>query len=301
MSKIQSNPPAQSLTDYLHLFVLVGFAVAQPLYDILGQNPEFFVAHQAGPVLIITLVLFLSIGLALIIIFVELIARIFGERLRRIVHSVLAFLLVALIVSPPVKRWIGDNDLIMTAFVLTVAILFTVFYVRLSFIRLFMTALFPAILIFPLWFVWATPVARLVMPQTIEMHVDIKIENKVPVVLVVLDEFNTTALLDAKGQIDSVRFPNFAALAAESYWFPNAVATHFTTNQAVPALLTGRQPRPEMKLASTASNYPQNIFTMLNEQYRLNVFEPLTEMCPEEVCQRESNTDTPRRYTAFFC
>ncbi len=28
--------------DFLHLFALVGFAIAQPLYDLLGQNPGVF-------------------------------------------------------------------------------------------------------------------------------------------------------------------------------------------------------------------------------------------------------------------
>ena len=31
---------------YLHIFVLVGFALAQPLYDLIGQYPTFLVAHD---------------------------------------------------------------------------------------------------------------------------------------------------------------------------------------------------------------------------------------------------------------
>ena len=32
----------------IHLFVLWSFAVAQPLYDLIGGNAEFLVAHGAG-------------------------------------------------------------------------------------------------------------------------------------------------------------------------------------------------------------------------------------------------------------
>jgi len=31
-----------------HVVVLCAFAVAQPLFDLLGSNPTFFVAHEAG-------------------------------------------------------------------------------------------------------------------------------------------------------------------------------------------------------------------------------------------------------------
>ena len=41
MGKPQAESTARILTDYLHIFVLVSFAFAQLIYDILGQNPEF--------------------------------------------------------------------------------------------------------------------------------------------------------------------------------------------------------------------------------------------------------------------
>lgn len=285
--------------EFLHLFVLVAFAVAQPIYDLLGKNPEFFVAHSAKPALIINMILVLSLGLSLVLVLGELAARFFGERVRCGVHWLFVFVLVVVIAMPLMKRMNASDFLIVGSAVLF-GLLFTVLYARLPVVRMFMTGLLPATLVFPLWFVWATPGGRLLTPQVIETDADIAITNTKPVVVVVFDEFTTTALLDAEGQIDSVRFPNFAALAAESWWYPNAVAPYFSTNQSVPSILTGRTPRPEMKLAPTASNYPQNLFTMLKKQYRLNVFETQTEICPEELCQRGKRTDTPRHYTAFF-
>jgi hypothetical protein len=37
-----------SSIDGLHLFTLVGFAMAQPLFDLLGRTPAFFHVHRAG-------------------------------------------------------------------------------------------------------------------------------------------------------------------------------------------------------------------------------------------------------------
>ena len=84
----------KSHTDYMHLFVLVAFAVAQPIYDLLGKNPEFFVAHSANPALIFTMILVLSFGLALFPIFCELAVRLIGERVRLCVHWFFVFVLV---------------------------------------------------------------------------------------------------------------------------------------------------------------------------------------------------------------
>ena len=86
-----------------------------------------------------------------------------------------------------------------------------------------------------------------------------------------------------------MRFPHFGALAAKSWWYPNAIAPYFNTTHSVPSILTGRKPRPNLNLSSTARDYPRSLFTLLAKQYHFNVFEPLTEMCPEEVCLEENS------------
>ena len=288
------------LIDFLHLFALVGFAIAQPLYDLLGQNPEFFVAHRASPVHVVGMVVLLSVGVAFGLVVLELGAWLAGERVRRSMHWIFVFGLAILTVLPPAKRWIGGPDLVIVGVAVLVGFCFAVLYARWQGMRLFVTVLSPAVVAFPLWFLLLTPVSRLVMPGVIGAQADIEIKNPVPVVLVVLDEFNVTALLDAEGRIDPVRFPNFAALAAESWWFPNAVAASQSTEWAVPAILTGQQPQPDVPLTPTANDYPQNLFTMLGERYRLNVFESVTTLCPDTLCRQEGNAVTSRRYAAFF-
>lgn len=287
--------------DFLHLFVLVGFAVAQPLYDLLGQNPEFFVSHKASPGLILGMMLVLSIGVPLGLVLLELAAGLFGGPVRHSMHWVLVFSLATLIALPPVQRVVeGTNDLVIGVIALVIGLLFVVLYRQWPAVRLFVTVLSPVVIAFPLWLLLLTPVGRLVMPDVIEAQLDIEIKNPVPVVLVVFDEFNITALLDAQGRIDPVRFPNFAALASQSWWFPNAVAVSGSTERAVPAILTGRQPQPDLPLTPTANDYPQNLFTLLGEQYRLNVIESVATLCPDSLCGQEGDQVESRRYLPFF-
>ncbi len=286
--------------DFLHLFTLAGFAIAQPIYDLLGQNPEFFVSHKASPGLIIGMVFVLSMGVALALVLLELAAWLIGERIRNCMHLVCVFGLAFLTVLPPAQRLIGASDLMIVGFALLIGFLFSVLYVRGQAVRLFLTVLSPVVVAFPLWFLMVTPVGRLVMPDVIEAQDQIPIHNPVPVVLVVLDEFNITALLDSESRIDPVRFPNFAALASQSQWFTNATATYVETAVAVSAILTGRQPRGDVRLNPTATDHPQNLFTILGDHYRFNVIESLTRLCPDKLCKEEDVGGGSFRYKAFF-
>ncbi|MDR4483459.1 MAG: sulfatase-like hydrolase/transferase [Nitrospirales bacterium] len=289
------------LVEFLHLFALAGFAIAQPLYDLLGQNPEFFVSHKAGPEFIISMVFVLSMGMALGLVLLELAAWSVGERVRNSLHVVFVFGLAFLTVLPPVQRLVDGSDLLIVGLALLIGFLFSVLYVRWQAVRLFLTVLSPVVVAFPLWFLLFTPVGRLVMPDAIEVKAPIAIDNPIPIVLVVLDEFNITALLDAERRIDPVRFPNFAALAAQSYWFPNAVATYVETATAVSAILTGRQPRAGARLNPTATDHPQNLFTMLGDRYALNVVESVTRLCPHKLCKEEDAVaGSSLRYKSFF-
>ena len=64
------------------------------------------------------------------------------------------------------------------------------------------------------------------------------------VVLLVMDEFPGDSLLDRHRRIDPVRYPNFAALAADATWFRNAFSVYDSTTKAVPLILDGMQAAP---------------------------------------------------------
>ena len=45
----------------LHIFALFGFAVAQPLFDLLSKNADFLVAHDLRPLDLLVLVCIVSL------------------------------------------------------------------------------------------------------------------------------------------------------------------------------------------------------------------------------------------------
>ena len=94
--------------------------------------------------------------------------------------------------------------------------------------------------------------------------------------------------MDEKYEIDSARYPNFAALANDSYWFRNATTvSDDTVKGAVPAIVTGLY--PDHLRHTMMSGKRNNIFTFFSKSYNFNVFETYTQLCPKDLCEiRES-------------
>ena len=106
-----------------------------------------------------------------------------------------------------------------------------------------------------------------------------------PVVMLVLDEFPVDELLLPSGRIDARRFPGFAALARRSTWFPNASTVYDSTYQALPAIVAGQNPTPE--LSPSHLSHPHSVFTVLARHgYRVRSREEATTICPPRLCPR---------------
>ncbi len=117
--------------------------------------------------------------------------------------------------------------------------------------------------------------------------------SRPPVVVIVLDEFPLADIQSVDGTIDRERFPGFAALARGSAWFPNAYAVHDSTHFAVPAILTGRAPRPEATMPNYLS-HPRSLFTYMDRLgYRIRSREEATTVCPPRLCPRADRYGNP--------
>ena len=101
--------------------------------------------------------------------------------------------------------------------------------------------------------------------------------------MVVFDELSTSSLLNEQRLINAFRYPNFAAVARDAHWFRNASTVAERSSRALPAILTGRYTKENVP--PTAASYPENLFTWLGGNYELNVFESITNLCPEELCR----------------
>jgi hypothetical protein len=103
-------------------------------------------------------------------------------------------------------------------------------------------------------------------------------------ILLILDEFTSDALLDDQGRIDPVRYPNFAALAADGTWFRNAYSVYDSTTKAVPLILDAKRPQPGT--SPDRRYHPRSIFDMFARRgYRMVSSEEATAMCPPSMCR----------------
>jgi hypothetical protein len=103
-----------------------------------------------------------------------------------------------------------------------------------------------------------------------------------PVVMIVFDEFSTVSLLDANGDIDPVRYPNFAALAHDGNWFPYATASLDETGRAMRSMFTGQT--KSQHAPPTYADNPNNLFVLLGRRYHIDDGEETSNFCPPRLC-----------------
>jgi len=260
----------------LHLLVLWSFAVAQPLFDLLGKNGEFFAARGSTRWDAIVFALVLLLAPPAVLLGLELI---FGRAIRWAVHAVFVAGLVALFVLQAIRGSGAPGWLLVVAAVVLGAAAAEL-YLRVPGARLALTVLAPAPLLFLALFLFNSDVSRLSLSTEAAKAAGER--PRVPMVLVAFDELPVNSLLDAHGRIDPVRFPNFARLARGSTWYEHATTVAEGTTHAVPAILTGRFPKAGEFPVYT--DHRQNLFTLFGGAAKLHVADQETHLCPPSLC-----------------
>jgi hypothetical protein len=211
------------------------------------------------------------------------------------VQLVFVGLLAAAILLPPIGDLLGGSAISVPVALLAGAGL-AALYARAAPVRSFVTVLSPAPLLFLVLFLFISPVSDLVLPEGGAEAVAGESGSKTPVVMVVFDELPATSLMDSEDRIDARRYPAFASLARDATWYRTATTVSGRTTEAVPAMLTGRKPR-EGDLP-IAADHPQSLFTLLSRSHRLSVVEPITDVCPSDLCA-EDRPDMADRLTSL--
>jgi Sulfatase len=272
------------LWSLLELFVLTGFVVAQPLLEVIGKAPDFFIFRRAGRLDILLLIGVVILLPALYLWVFELIMSLAGERARQALHLVIVTALLAILAVEVGKKLLPlrGRPLLLVASVVAVAI--GLLYLKQAWLRLWLRYLAPAPLVFALLFATTSPSAKLLLPSGAGAggHAAASTVQRPPVVLVLFDEFPLESLLDSSGHVDAKVYPNFAKLAGDSTWYRNATGVSGYTPWAVPAMLTGQYPA-KVKAPITAE-YPDNLFTLFGRSYNLEVKETISQLCPVERC-----------------
>lgn len=275
-----------------HLSGLWGIVIAQPLFSALGQSPEFFVAHNLGPLQVVLFAVFVVIGVPLLLACgVGLIAAAFPKLRLTLQSGVIGVLL--LVGALAFLNLAADFKAFLSIpFATSVAIVGTYFYWRSAEFRGFFSVLAPVAFLFPIYFLFFSPVSALVLVNLRSVSAVSQIDAGTPVVLVILDELPASSLKSKDNKIDAARFPNLASVAEQAHWFPNAISAHPTTSKAVPGILTGLEQSWAELLPPSYSGHPENLFKWLGSSYQMNVFESVTSLCPREFCENAQNRKT---------
>jgi hypothetical protein len=252
---------------------------------VLSGSPEFFVARNTTLGRVIVLLFILCVLLPLAVAAVERILRAVSRRAATFFHCLMIAGLTAALVAPPLKHQWPDSAVAIAALAGVTGLGVAVGYWRLPVVRSFLTLLAPAALVAPGVFLFDGDIRGALVPSRAGIAAT-TFGRTPPIVLIVFDEFPATSLLDGNHQIDPVRYPNFAALARESYWFRNASAVSGDTLWSVPSIVSGRYPTTP-NAVPTLRYYPDNLFTLLGSKYEMFVFGRFLQLCPESRCHHD--------------
>ncbi len=258
--------------------MLWAFAVAQPLFDLLGDNPQFFALRGWPGGDIVVFALIVALVPPLVLAGVEALVELADPRAARVLHLGLVVVLVGAFVLQLLSIAATVPAL---AIALAAGGAAALVYARVRPARSLLSMLAPAPLIFLALFLLFSDVSTFVLPEDEEVRAA-SVRTSAPAVLVIFDELPVHSLMDADRRIDAALFPNFARLARDATWYRNTASVDQDTPFAVPAILDGRLPSPDR--LPFAADHPRNLFTLLGDRYELHAHEEATALCPPRLC-----------------
>lgn len=267
----------------LVLLGLTGLAVAQPLLDLFGKNPEFFVAKDADGRAVIVFGLAVTFLLPAVLLGIEALAFVIRPRVGRAVHSVIVGLLGAALGLTVIRQLDLDATVVVLGLGVAVGVALAVGERRSHGLRLGLRFLAVAPVLFLGVFLAFSSTSRLIWESEAQVATNVEVGRDAPVVEIVFDELPLASILSEDGTINAQRFPGFARLAASSSWFRDASSFSWQTEHSVPSILTGQEPTANE--IATSIDHPRNLFTLLGGTYEMHVDEEITSLCPSAVCE----------------
>jgi hypothetical protein len=272
-------------------------AVSQPLLDLYGKNVTLFTAAKLDPWRIVAFSAVIALAAPLAWLAVALALR----RAPRLFRGwrALSIGVGAALVALVFLNARGVRGAVLVPSAVALAILGAVLFERSRGVRsvvALMGLLAPVVLVLFLGtssvahFAWSASGSDVALAPG-------SVPHRPTIVWLVFDETNLAMLLDPSGHIDATRYPHLAALAGESTWYRNAVGVDSQTPRAVPGLLSGRD--GSGTAWPTSADYPVNAFSLLAATYRIDAYEPVTDLCVSKACLANQLTGS-RRLRSFL-
>ena len=264
------------------LLALTGFAIAQPVLDVTGKAPDFFLYRRANTNELRLFLVLVVLTPPLLLWAAELLAGVVSRAAARVLHLAACAGLFGVLLVQLGKKAGPVTGVPLAAVALAAGAGLAVLLARSRGFRQAVGYATPAPLVFALVFTFASPAGALVRGVEVDRGEARYVANRPPIVHLFLDEFPLRALFDAEGRIDAGLFPNFARLAATSTWFPNATGVTGWTPFAAPAMANGRY--PQRAVAASYIEYQETLFTLLAGSYEMRAYETIGELCPPGMC-----------------
>lgn len=272
----RADSPTVGALQIVGLWSILG---VQPLFSLLCAQTQILVVRHLEPGDLLTFTLIWCLAAPLPLVLTRSAAELLGSRVGAACQVLLVFglnLLAGLLALRPS----GLPGPLALTIATVLAGLFTTAYVRHAALRVATTASALLALLMPLFFLLATPISTVLFPAT-GVTMGGPVPSRTPVVVVLLDELPVFSLLDPEGNVDATTFPNFADLAAHSTWYTEATTVADFTENAVPAVVTGRYPQKGQ--LPDLNSHPHNLFTLLGGSYELKIVEMLTRLAPPSL------------------
>ncbi|WP_254910182.1 sulfatase-like hydrolase/transferase, partial [Micromonospora sp. NBS 11-29] len=267
---------------------LVGLVVTQPLLDVLGRSPDFFLFHRASRGDVLLLVALIALAPTVPFAALGALSLLAGRVTRTVVHTVLVALLSAALAVQVGRHLTPLRGVPLLLVAGGAGVAAAAAHRRWRALRRVLRVAAIGPVVFIGLFLFASPASAVVLPRGDGGAAGVAGAGAhPPVVMIVLDELPLVSLLGPDGRIDATRYPNFAALAAGSTWYRNATGVSGWTPYALPAMLTGRY--PQRAVAPHYSQYPDNLFTALGGLYRIKAEESITRLCPPSRCEQPAS------------
>ncbi len=266
--------------------VLTALGATWPVLDLLGRNAEFFVARRSTKWEIV------AVGVALAIVLPVLAGGLAALPGR--IGSILSLGLIGVMGASLAQLYLRRLPIlwwVTTALAVLLGAAGAWAFRRFDPARLFARYLSPVPLVFVLVFLFTTPVGAVLADEGAEIGSPVTVATPTPIVMIVFDEFPVASIIDPSGELRRDRYPNLARLADDATWYRNAVTVEQQTEHSVPAMLTGEV--PDQSLTPYAGQYPDNLFTALQDGYQLEVLETITQLCPRSLCEGLGQSSTP--------
>ena len=273
----------------LTLAGLSALAVSQPIFELLGRQASFFIAHQLDRLDLLAFTLAVGLLIPAFFAALGLAAAVLAPRSRALAGQLL-FSLLALLLVLALLRSIGDplpGGWALAAATLAAAVATTAWR-RNSTLAEGVSLLAISVPIIIALFCWQIASTGLWTVRTKaagkssgaapSLPPPVQPASPQPIVWVVFDELPLASLLDQNLQIDAELYPHFAALGATATWFRNASTVWSHTERSITSMLTGRI--ADAELPTTSAHYPDNLLTWLRASHTVHASELVTQLAP---------------------